>query len=196
MSREVKRKQQNSKMCLVCGLENRFGLRAAFYELEGDELVAVFRPTEEHQGYPSRLHGGIASAILDETMGRAIMIEYNDGLWWVTVDLNVRFKRAIPLDQELRVVGRITKDGNRFFESSGEIVLEDGTVAPALESGFVRCFEQGKDLFARQEIWKLAFTLWASDRIERVVLAELFTNEVAIKRAQRGKLSIDRCLRA
>lgn len=37
----VKRKQPNSKMCMVCGLKNSFGLRAAFYELENDELMAV-----------------------------------------------------------------------------------------------------------------------------------------------------------
>ena len=138
MSREVKRKQQNSKMCLVCGLKNHFGLRAAFYELEGDELVAVFRPMEEHQGYPNRLHGGIASAMLDETIGRAIMIEYDDNFWGVTVDLNIRFKKAIPLDQELRVVGRITKDGNRFFEGTGEIVLEDGAVAATASGRYMK----------------------------------------------------------
>ena len=40
----VNGKQKNSKMCLVCGLKNQFGLRAAFYELDNDELLAVFTP--------------------------------------------------------------------------------------------------------------------------------------------------------
>ena len=70
----VKAKQPNSKMCLVCGLKNRSGLGAYFYELDNGELLAIFRPAEEHQSYPGRLHGGIATAILDETIGRAIMI--------------------------------------------------------------------------------------------------------------------------
>jgi len=43
----VKAKQQNSKMCLVCGLKNPFGLRTAFYELDNDEVLAVFKPMEE-----------------------------------------------------------------------------------------------------------------------------------------------------
>jgi hypothetical protein len=34
MRYQVKAKQQNTKMCLVCGLKNPFGLHTAFYELE------------------------------------------------------------------------------------------------------------------------------------------------------------------
>ena len=129
MGYRVKGKQENSKMCLVCGLKNKFGLRAAFYELENNELLAVFQPMEEHQSYPNRLHGGISAAILDETIGRAIMMNYSDDYWGVTVEFTSRYKKPVPLDEELRVVGRITKDGNRIFEGSGEILLKDGSVA-------------------------------------------------------------------
>ena len=90
MEHKVKKKQQNSKTCLVCGLKNEFGLKASFYELENDELVAVFRPLDEHQSYPGRMHGGIAGAILDETIGRAIMIR-DENLFGVTVELNLKY---------------------------------------------------------------------------------------------------------
>jgi hypothetical protein len=33
------------------------------------------------------------------------------------------------LHEELRVIGRITKDSSRFFEGTGELLLQDGTVA-------------------------------------------------------------------
>ena len=129
MRYQVKRKQPNSKMCLVCGLQNPFGLYTAFYELENDELLAMFTPTEEHQGYPGRLHGGISAAILDETIGRAIMIRYDDDIWGVTMEFTSRFKKPVPLNEELRVMSRITKENTRVFEGSGEILLSDGTVA-------------------------------------------------------------------
>ena len=116
-------------MCLVCGLKNPFGLHTSFFELENNELLAVFTPREEHQSYPGRLHGGIISTILDETMGRAIMIKSAGEVWGVTVELNIRFKKPVPLDQELRILGRITKDSNRFFEGTGELLLDDGTIA-------------------------------------------------------------------
>jgi uncharacterized protein (TIGR00369 family) len=125
----VTAKQPNSKMCLVCGLKNPFGLHTSFFELDNNELLAVFKPRGEHQSYPGRLHGGIISTILDETIGRAIMIQSEGDIWGVTVDLQIRFKKPVPLDEELRVIGRITKDSNRFFEGTGELLLQDGTVA-------------------------------------------------------------------
>ncbi|KPK27676.1 MAG: thioesterase [Desulfobacterales bacterium SG8_35_2] len=129
MLRKVTGKQPNSRMCLVCGLKNPFGLHTAFYELENKDLLAVFKPREEHQSYPGRLHGGIISTILDEAIGRAIMMHSDKEVWGVTVDLQVRFKKPVPLDEELRVVGRITKDSSRFFEGAGQLLLADGTVA-------------------------------------------------------------------
>ena len=129
MQVKVKKKQPNSKMCLVCGLKNDFGLYTSFYELENGELMAVFRPREEHQSYPGRLHGGIVSTILDETIGRAIMVEYDHEFWGVTIEITIRFKKPVPLGEELRVVGRITRDTKRIFEGTGEILLADGTVA-------------------------------------------------------------------
>jgi acyl-coenzyme A thioesterase PaaI-like protein len=115
-------------MCLVCGLKNPYGLKTSFYEIDGDELVGIVTPTHVHQSYPGRLHGGITTALLDETIGRAIMIRHNDSIWGVTVEFTVKFKRPIPLDQELRVVGRITEETSRFFEGTGEILLPDGEV--------------------------------------------------------------------
>ena len=129
MLRKVTVKQPNSKMCLVCGLKNPFGLHTSFYQLDNNELLAIFKPREEHQSYPGRLHGGIISTILDEAIGRSIMIHSEGEVWGVTIDLQVRFKKAVPLDQELRVIGRITKDSSRFFEGTGELLLADGTVA-------------------------------------------------------------------
>jgi len=129
MHRKITAKQPNSRMCLVCGLKNPFGLHTSFYELDNGELLAIFRPKEEHQSYPGRLHGGIISTILDETIGRAIMNKSDGDIWGVTVELQVRFRKPVPLDQELRVVGRIIRDSSRFFEGTGELLLADGSVA-------------------------------------------------------------------
>lgn len=122
-------KQKNSKLCFVCGLKNLFGLKASFYVSETKELIAVFKPRELHQSYPGRLHGGIASAILDETIGRAILNHYENEVWGVTIELNVKFKKPIPLNEELKVIGRITKNESRIFEGTGEIILPNGQIA-------------------------------------------------------------------
>jgi uncharacterized protein (TIGR00369 family) len=129
MKRTVTKKQHNSKMCFVCGLKNVAGLKASFYETDDGALVATFTPRGVHQSYPGRLHGGIASTILDETIGRAVMISSKQEIWGVTLELTVEYKKPIPLDGELRVVGRITEQNSRFFSGTGEILLPDGTIA-------------------------------------------------------------------
>ena len=129
MKYAVLKKQNNSKMCFVCGLQNNFGLQASFFETEANELVALIRPSEVHQSYPGRMHGGVAAAILDETIGRAIANGKVAQEWGVTLELTTKFRKPIPLDQELRIVGRVLKEGPRIFEGSGEIVLENGEIA-------------------------------------------------------------------
>lgn len=125
---KVARKQPNSIMCFACGLKNKSGIRASFYEMENDELIALFNTTDEHQGYPGIVHGGISSMILDETIGRAILVKHDD-IWGYTVELNVKYIKPVPLCEEVRVAARITKDDDRFFEGTGEILLKNGEVA-------------------------------------------------------------------
>jgi acyl-coenzyme A thioesterase PaaI-like protein len=125
----IVRKQPNSKMCFVCGLKNDFGLKSGFFELESGELLAIFQPANEHQGYPGRLHGGLAATILDETIGRSIMISTADTIWGVTVEFSMRLKKPVPMDGEIRVVARTIKENKRFFEGSGEILLPGGGIA-------------------------------------------------------------------
>ena len=129
MRHRVSSKQPNSRMCLVCGLENQYGLKASFFELESNRIISVFDPTESLQGYPGRLHGGIATTVLDETIGRAIMISYGSDIWGVTLRLEAKFRCPVPLDQPIRTVGEIEKEGRRQFTGNGQILLADGTVA-------------------------------------------------------------------
>ena len=42
MKYKVLKKQNSSKSCLVCGVENDLGLKARFYQLENGELVSIF----------------------------------------------------------------------------------------------------------------------------------------------------------
>ena len=129
MRLKIEKKQPNSKMCFVCGVDNDFGLKSNFYELEDGQLMAVFQPAEEHQSYPGRLHGGIAATILDETIGRVIMVAGSGDLWGVTIDFSMKFRKPVPLNEEVRVLARVVSEKKRFFLAEGEIILADGSVA-------------------------------------------------------------------
>jgi len=156
MANRVTGKQPNSRMCLVCGLKNGSGLRASFYETESEQLVAVFTPMEHHQGYPNRLHGGLAASILDETIGRAIRLRHGDELWGVTIELRTRFRKPIPLGQELRVVGRITHETRRHFEGTGHVLLMDGSVAAEAHGRYLKMpIDRIADFDVHGEEWRI-----------------------------------------
>lgn len=150
---KILKKQPNSKSCLVCGLSNHGGLKTDFYEIETGELVAIFRPLNGHQSYPGRLHGGISGAILDETIGRAIMVQ-DDSVWGVTVELNLKYKKPVPLDVELKAVGRITKNNRLLFEGTGELILPNGEVAVTATGKYMKMpVDKIADGFEENEEW-------------------------------------------
>ncbi|TKB26272.1 PaaI family thioesterase [Desulfopila sp. IMCC35006] len=165
----VTRKQPNSKMCFVCGMSNRFGLKSRFYELEDGQLMAVFQPAEEHQGYPGRLHGGIAATILDETIGRAIMVAHSGNIWGVTIDFSMKLRKPVPIDGEIRVLARIVSEGKRSFQGEGEILLADGQTAVAGSGKYLKMdIEKIADFDHQGEDW---FVVNAPDDPECVELS-------------------------
>ena len=138
------RKQPNSYDCVVCGVRNDASLKVRFYDTTDEEgrpeLLARFTAGIIHQGYPGRLHGGLATGILDETMGRAVNSgkgEDEPTTWGVAVELSTRFRRPVPLGVELTARGRITRRRRRLFDGSGEIYLPDGGVAVSAEGRFI-----------------------------------------------------------
>jgi len=129
------RMQPNSRYCFLCGRENPIGLKARFYEDKDQRVIVRFTPGHEHQGYPGVMHGGIACALLDETIGRTLVLE---DIWAMTVDLRVRFLRPIPLGEPITVVGEMVRLRSRTMEGKGEIRLADGAVAATAEAKYIR----------------------------------------------------------
>lgn len=156
MKHKVTGKQENSKMCFICGKKNNFGLKASFYETEKNELIAIFKPGQEHQGYPGRLHGGIAAAILDETIGRNINVGRDDELWGVTLDFSIKYKRPIPLDGEIKAITKLTEENKRIFKGAGKIVLPDGKIAATAEGKYLKLpIEKIADFDREENEWKV-----------------------------------------
>ncbi|MDP4181690.1 MAG: PaaI family thioesterase [Bacillota bacterium] len=137
MRQKVTSRQYSTNNCFVCGENNNYGVGAKFYEIESEEVVCIFNASSEHAGYPGRLHGGIASAILDETIGRAILIK-EPGTFAVTLELNTQYKKPVPVNQELKAIGRLTSINGRIFEGTGEILLENGEVAVIAHAKYLK----------------------------------------------------------
>jgi acyl-coenzyme A thioesterase PaaI-like protein len=124
---KVVKKQTNSYMCFICGIHNDSGLKTNFYEMEDNTLVAIVKGKDIHQSYPNRMHGGVISALIDESVGRAIWIEEPE-TWGVTMDLQMKYRKPVPLNEDLMVVSKITKNTRRVFEGTGYLINKEQQV--------------------------------------------------------------------
>ena len=104
--------QNNSKYCMICGMENPFSLKAPFYVLEDESVATIVNFKSEHQSYPDRTHGGMVSALLDELMGRAVWVNEPE-VFGVTTTLNITYRKPTPLDTPVKARGYLTFNSAR-----------------------------------------------------------------------------------
>jgi uncharacterized protein (TIGR00369 family) len=120
--------------CFGCGARNPEGLQIQF-EADGPRVTGRFTPRYSHQGYPGVAHGGIAAAALDEAMGWAM---YAAGAWAMTAHMQVKYRRPLPLDEELTVTAEVVRDRGRRLEARAEIRSSAGDVLAEAEGLFLR----------------------------------------------------------
>lgn len=141
-------------MCFVCGRENPVGLHMHFSVDDQNCVHAEFTPREEHQSFPGVMHGGLITTMLDELIGRtAIALD----IWCMTVKLDVRFLKPVPIGEPLALKGEITKKSSRLLEGRGEIRLSDGTLAAEAMGTYLKIPD------AQMEQFKTALEWWRVD---------------------------------
>ena len=100
--------------CFGCGPANAKGLRIKSF-VEGDEVVATWRPEPHHAAFDGILNGGICGALLD--------CHSNWAATWhlmkrsgsetppctVTADFHVVLKRPTPMDTDLHLRARVVE---------------------------------------------------------------------------------------
>lgn len=133
----VIRKQRNSRMCVVCGMDNPFGLRAPFYTMEDERAATLFSFRPEHQSYPGRVHGGLIAAMLDELGFRAFWV-HDEETFGVTLKLETKYRKPVPYGVPLKGVGRVVKTSPRFVRSHAEILDRDGNVLAGAEIEYLK----------------------------------------------------------
>ncbi len=123
--------------CLVCGKDNPIGYRVQFLNLDDGRALALFSPNPNLQSYPDRLHGGVSSTLMDELLSRSIQVKCPTQLS-VTLELNLKFRAPVPMDSEIRAVSWVEKERSKVYDASGEVILEDGTVAVEAHGRFLK----------------------------------------------------------
>lgn len=132
-------KQPNSRACFVCGRQNPIGLKLSWYnDPAAQQIRATVTIPEHFNGYPEVVHGGIIAAILDETAGRAIMLDGNHENLMVTLKLEVTYRRPTPTNTPLTVIGWVIKQSQSRAQVAAEIRLSNGAVTAECHAIVVR----------------------------------------------------------
>jgi uncharacterized protein (TIGR00369 family) len=101
-------------------------------------IEVAFIATDQFLNPAGTVQGGFLAAMLDDTLGPALVATLADGEWAPTTDLHVQFvKPAAP--GELRGTGRIVRRGRDVAFLAGELRDSDGDlVATATATAAIR----------------------------------------------------------
>jgi uncharacterized protein (TIGR00369 family) len=132
-------KQRSSRTCFLCGRQNPIGLKVSWYnDLEAKQIRATVTVPEQFNGYPGVVHGGIVAALLDETSGRALLLDGDSDNLMVTLKLEVKYRRPTPTGQPLTVRGWVLQRTPSRARVAADLLLPDGQVCAEGEAILVR----------------------------------------------------------
>ena len=131
----------HSSGCFLCGEENRSGVRARFF-VEGSEVLGKVTLPPHLNGYKNVAHGGVVSALLDETMGWAATVFGGTHPMYVTGELTVKFLSPVPVGAEIEVRSRLVEDAGRLAYCEGEL-RSGGKVCARARGKFVPMSPEG-----------------------------------------------------
>ena len=132
-------RQHNSRFCMVCGLDNPFGIRGAFYSMEDGRVMSPFRFHYNHQSYPGRVHGGMVTTVLDELGIRALWAKNQDEtVFGVTTSLTTKYRRPTPYETDLVSVGNILAETRKFFIVEAKLYDMQGVLYADAELKYIK----------------------------------------------------------
>ena len=141
-----KLRQPTSLHCFACGKNNPLGLKLEWFnDYENKQIETTFTLSDDYCSYPGTVHGGIIATILDETSGRAILLNNDFNRLMVTLKMEVVYKKNTPTNTPLKAVGRVLRDGGSRAQVEGEILLPDGTVSAKCTSILFKIPQAVKD---------------------------------------------------
>ncbi|MDR0734995.1 MAG: PaaI family thioesterase, partial [Elusimicrobiota bacterium] len=135
-----------------CGKDNPRGLKIVWYnDNENKTAIANITVPEEYRSYPGVVHGGIIAAILDETSGRATMLDGDFDNLMVTLKLEVVYKKVTPTNVPLKAVGKVVRATKKRAQVEAEIILPDGSVSASCAAIVYQMPEEYKNRWGEEK---------------------------------------------
>jgi uncharacterized protein (TIGR00369 family) len=114
------------------------GFRLVAVDPAAGTIDVAFTASDQFLNPVGHVQGGMLAAMLDDTMGPALVATLGPGDWAPTTDLHVQFHRP-ALPGPLTGHGRVVRRGGTIAFLAGELLDADGrTVASAIATATVR----------------------------------------------------------
>lgn len=105
--------------CFGCAPDNKAGVRMKFFS-DGNDVISVWSPEQQFQGWIDTLHGGIQSVLVDEICAWVVMLNYNTT--GVTSKMEMRFMKPISTKELYLIIRATVKEKRR------NLVTVDATI--------------------------------------------------------------------
>ncbi len=103
MANILKLEPKASNRCFGCGAANSAGMKLSFdLDLDARRARGSFVLGPDYAGGGGFAHGGIIAVVLDEAMGKLSRLADESA---VTAELNIEYKRPVPIDKPIVVEG-------------------------------------------------------------------------------------------
>ncbi len=106
-------------------------------EVREGSVTCQFQVTEEMLNLNGTLHGGIASAMMDDLMGLTIF-SLGETNFFASVSLDVRFFRPVELGEKILAKSKVIRRGRRLINIECELIRDDGKLAAKCLSDMLR----------------------------------------------------------
>ena len=117
--------------CFACAPSNPYGLKMEFYE-DGDDIVSLWTPGVNYQGWLNTLHGGIQATLLDEIGGWIIARKFQTS--GMTTNLNVKYKKPVPTGDGITIEVRArVKEVKRMFVFIEATITHNGEICSSAD---------------------------------------------------------------
>jgi uncharacterized protein (TIGR00369 family) len=115
--------------CFGCSPDNPLGVRMEFYE-DGDEIVSIWKPRPDYQGWLNTLHGGIQAVLLDEVCAWVVTRKLQ--VAGVTSKMETRYRKSVSTNDSHLVLRASLRElrrnvaiiDARLLNAAGEVCTE------------------------------------------------------------------------
>ncbi len=109
-------------------------LNISIERLDAANVALSLTVNEEYVQGAGVLAGGLQATLLDEAMAHAVISVLNQGEGTATIEMSVRYFKAVKKGDQLRAEARITQRGKRVIQAEASAFVDGMVTAKAAAS--------------------------------------------------------------